>query len=122
MGGAETGRWSGEGAQQEWGQDFRGKGPRGYRRSDQRIHEEVCDALTDDPHIDASNMEVTVKDGEVTLSGAVSSREEKRMAEDLVERISGVKDVTNNLRVQQPQQQQQAQGQVEKMTSPPARH
>lgn len=77
----------------------RGRGPRGYRRSDDRIREDVCDCLTDDPYIDASNLEVTVKDCEVTLSGTVVRREDKRRAEDLAERISGVKDVRNNLRV-----------------------
>ena len=35
----------------------------------------------------------------MTLSGTVNSREEKRRAEDLSERVSGVKDVSNNLRV-----------------------
>src|SRR5687768_9699859 len=56
---------------------FRGRGPRGYQRSDDRIREDVCERLSDDPQIDASNMEVTVKTGEVTLSGTVSSREDK---------------------------------------------
>jgi len=79
---------------------FRGRGPRGYQRSDERIREDVCECLTDDPMIDASNMEVTVKGGEVTLSGTVSSRDQKRRAMDLVEDISGVKDVHNNLRVE----------------------
>ena len=78
---------------------FRGRGPRGYRRSDERIREDVCDCLTDDPQLDASNLEVTVKECEVTLSGIVNRREDKRRAEDLVESISGVKDVRNNLRV-----------------------
>ena len=118
MGGAETG--SGGGSMRTWGQgsegQHRGKGPRGYRRSDERIREEVCDCLTDDPRIDASNLEVTVKDCEVTLSGSVNSREEKRRAEDLIERLSGVKDVTNNLRVTQ-----QAQT-GENIASPSARH
>ena len=40
-----------------------------------------------------------VIDGEVTLSGSVMSRDQKRCAEDVAERISGVKDVTNRLRV-----------------------
>jgi hypothetical protein len=93
MGGAETGSSAYRAA------EFRGKGPRGYRRSDDRIREDVCDLLTEDPILDASNLEVTAKDGEVTLSGSVNSREDKRRAEDLVESISGVKDVHNTLRV-----------------------
>jgi osmotically-inducible protein OsmY len=100
--------------------NFRGRGPRGYRRSDERIREDVCDCLTDDAQLDASNLEVTVKDCEVTLAGSVNRREDKRRAEDLAESISGVKDVRNNLRVSQEQPgtersgmlgQQQSQGQ-----------
>jgi hypothetical protein len=78
----------------------RGRGPKGYRRSDERIHEDVCERLTEDPFIDASNVEVVVKDGEVTLNGTVSSRGLKRRAEDLAELASGVAHVQNNLRVQ----------------------
>ena len=88
----------GQGNTREPGQ-FRGRGPKGYRRSDERIREDVCECLTADDHIDASNIDVTVRDCEVTLSGTVSSREAKRRAEDLIERISGVKDVNNSLRV-----------------------
>ncbi|MGZ8407045.1 MAG: BON domain-containing protein, partial [Caulobacteraceae bacterium] len=77
----------------------RGRGPKGYQRSDERIREDVHDRLTDDHHLDASNIEVMVKDCEITLNGTVSSREDKRRAEDLVESCSGVKHVQNNLRV-----------------------
>lgn len=96
-GGAESGSslYGRMGTQEQ----HRGRGPRGYRRSDERIREDICDMLTEDPYIDASNMEVTVKDCEVTLSGTVNSREDKRRAEDLAERITGVKDVHNTLRV-----------------------
>src|SRR5688500_1769608 len=79
--------------------EFRGRGPRGYRRSDERIKEDVCQCLTDDSHIDASNIDVTVNDREVVLSGTVESRFEKRHAEDLIERLPGVRDVINSLRV-----------------------
>lgn len=78
----------------------RGRGPKGYTRSDDRIHEDVCERLTEDRFIDASNVEVTVKDGEVTLSGTVSSRGLKHRAEDLAELASGVRHVQNNLRVE----------------------
>ena len=78
---------------------FSGKGPRGYRRSDERIQDDVCQCLTDDDHIDASNIEVTVNDREVTLSGTVTSRMQKRHAEDLIEHLPGVRDVINSIRV-----------------------
>lgn len=77
----------------------RGRGPKGYARSDVHIREDVCDLLTDDPHVDASSVEVLVRDGEVTLSGAVDSRDARRHAEDLADRIRGVKHVGNDLRV-----------------------
>ncbi len=79
----------------------RGRGPRGYQRSDARILEDVNDRLTEDPHIDASEIEVRVENREVTLTGTVNSRFEKRHAEDLAESVSGVTHVQNNLRIQQ---------------------
>ncbi len=79
--------------------NHRGKGPKGYRRSDARILEDVNDRLADDPSVDASDIEVTVKDAEVTLTGHVTDRFEKRRAEDCVENASGVTHVQNNLRI-----------------------
>jgi hypothetical protein len=79
----------------------RGRGPKNYIRSDERIREDVNDRLTDSPYVDASEIEVMVSKGEVTLSGMVSNRWEKRNAEDLAEAVSGVSYVQNNLRVQQ---------------------
>ena len=79
--------------------EHRGRGPKGYTRSDERIREDVNDRLTDDGWLDASDVEVQVSSAEVTLTGEVSSREEKRRAEDIVEAVSGVKHVQNNLRV-----------------------
>jgi hypothetical protein len=80
-------------------QSFTGRGPRGYRRSDERIREELCDVLTEHPEIDASDIEVTVQHGEVTLSGMVEDRAAKHMAEQMAEEISGVDQVHNQLRV-----------------------
>jgi hypothetical protein len=79
----------------------RGRGPKGYTRSDDRIREDVNDRLSDDPFVDASEIEVSVSSCEVTLSGTVDSREAKRRAEDIAEQVSGVRHVQNNLRVQQ---------------------
>ena len=76
-----------------------GKGPKGYKRSDERIHDEVCERLTRHPLIDASLVEVHVQDGEVTLTGEVLDRRMKHMAEDVADEVSGVRDIHNQLRV-----------------------
>lgn len=78
---------------------YRGVGPKGYRRSDDRIREDVCDALTEHPAVDASDCTVKVENGEVTLEGEVDARRVKHLAEDLACECSGVVDVHNRLRV-----------------------
>lgn len=80
--------------------DHSGRGPQNYTRSDDRIREDVNDSLTDDWGVDASNVTVTVKNGDVTLDGTVATRLQKRRAEDCAEEVSGVKNVQNNLRIQ----------------------
>ena len=103
-------RWANERQQpmrdlgSEWrtGGNLAGRGPRGYRRSDERIMEDVCDRLTDAPDVDASDIEVNVTNGEVTLGGSVGDRRQKRRSEDLIENLSGVREVHNNLRVARP--------------------
>lgn len=79
--------------------DHRGRGPSDYTRSDERIREDINDALTHDWRLDASHVRVTVKDGEVTLEGTVDSRQDKRRAEDLADNITGAHHVQNNLRL-----------------------
>lgn len=76
-----------------------GRGPKNYTRSDDRIREDVSDRLTDDPLVDASDIDVSVESQEVTLTGTVASRNERRLAEECAESVSGVKYVQNNLRV-----------------------
>ncbi|MCA1490299.1 BON domain-containing protein [Ensifer sp. NBAIM29] len=79
--------------------EYRGKGPKGYTRSDSRIQEDVSDRLSDDGALDASDIEVSVSNGEVQLSGFVNSKWAKRRAEDCAEDVSGVTNVQNNIRV-----------------------
>ena len=79
--------------------EHRGRGPKNYSRSDDRIREDVSDRLSDAPDLNASDIDVTVEGGEVTLTGTVDSRRAKRRAEDLADDVSGVKHVQNNLRV-----------------------
>ncbi len=79
--------------------DHRGRGPMNYTRSDARIAEDVNDRLTEDPWVDARQIEVTVSGAEITLAGKVDSRQARRRAEDIAEQVSGVRHVQNNLRV-----------------------
>jgi hypothetical protein len=78
----------------------RGRPPKGYTRSDERIREDVNDMLSDHPWVDASEVEVRVQEGIVTLTGTVEDRDTKRTIEDLAHEARGVKDVQNQLRVQ----------------------
>ncbi len=76
-----------------------GRGPKGYQRSSERIREDVCERLTQHGQIDASEIDVQVQEGEVTLAGTVDTRQAKRLAEDTAFSVSGVRDVHNQLRV-----------------------
>ena len=78
----------------------RGKGPKGYRPSDERLRERICERLTDDPFIDATEIDVSVANGEVTLSGSVDTRRMKFAVEELVASIHGVDAVSNAVRIQ----------------------
>lgn len=75
-----------------------GRGPRDYRRSDGRILEDVCEWLAEDPRVDASDIDVSVTDADVTLRGHVADRRMRRLAEDIAARVPGVRDVFNQLR------------------------
>ena len=76
-----------------------GKGPKNWQRSDERIREEVNEALARHPEIDASEIEVKVQGGEVILTGTVTDRRAKRQAEDVAERVFGASEVQNQIRV-----------------------
>jgi osmotically-inducible protein OsmY len=78
---------------------YRGRGPKNYRRSDERIRDDINDRLTDNDWLDASDVDVSVHSGEVILSGTVDSRYAKRLAEDIADSVTGVNNVQNNLRV-----------------------
>ncbi len=77
-----------------------GKGPKSYRRSDASIQEEVCEEMTLHPELDATHIEVKVSKSIVTLTGTVSSRAMKRLAETCIDHVSGVLDVFNHVQVE----------------------
>lgn len=77
--------------------NYRGRGPKGYRRSDEQIKEDVSEALYRNTVVDASQIEVFVSQGIVTLKGIVDSREQKKAAESAAENLAGVDDIYNDL-------------------------
>ncbi|MBV8889060.1 MAG: BON domain-containing protein [Alphaproteobacteria bacterium] len=81
---------------------YRGVGPRNYRRSAERIRDDLCDRLTEDPFLDASDIDVSVNGTEVTLKGTVEDRAAYRQAQSIAEDVAGVTQVYVNLRVRNP--------------------
>jgi hypothetical protein len=78
---------------------YAGRGPRGYVRSDERIREEIIDRLIRESWLDPTDVDVQVENGEVTLTGAVETRREKRLAADLAEAVPGVRNIFNRIRL-----------------------
>lgn len=56
-------------------------------------------ALAADPELKGANFILEVKEGVLTLSGAVASAEQKSRAEQVVRGVSGVKSVKNQIKV-----------------------
>jgi osmotically-inducible protein OsmY len=78
---------------------YRGRGPRGYVRSPARIYEDLCDRLTDNPFVDASDIEVVIAGTEVTLNGTVKDPIALRQAQAIAEEVAGVTHVHNRLQL-----------------------
>lgn len=95
--GGDTGRYGGDERRPE--RSYRGIGPKGYQRSDERLKEVVCERLCDDDRIDASEISLEVENGEVTVEGMVPRRAMKYCVEDVIEQC-GVTEIHNRLRVE----------------------
>jgi hypothetical protein len=78
---------------------LRRTGPKGYKRSDDRIREDICEHLMDISDIDSSEVEVRVHEGRVTLEGNVPVRSMRYEIEDIAAATLGVQDVENNIGV-----------------------
>lgn len=66
--------------------------------NDERIRKNVTERMADDTDLDASDIEVGVENGAVTLSGSVDSLWDKRRAEDIAKSVPGVRGINNKLR------------------------
>jgi hypothetical protein len=92
--------WLGDKVREMTGE--RPRGPKGYKRSDERIHDDVCERIARSG-VDADEVEVRVEGGEVTLAGTVRSRWEKWRLEEVADDAFGVEEVHNHVRVSRPQ-------------------
>jgi osmotically-inducible protein OsmY len=68
-------------------------------RSDRDIEKDVRAELEWDPYVDPTDIEVSVKDGVVTLTGFVRKLIEKYEAENAAKRIAGVIGVANDIQL-----------------------
>lgn len=71
-------------------------------KTDEQIKQDVTNQLTWDSRVDASDVIIAVEDGEVTISGTVSSYSASSAARDIASSVRGVTEVTNLLTVKFP--------------------
>jgi osmotically-inducible protein OsmY len=67
--------------------------------SDDQIYDNVRRKLADDQVVKGGAMEVEVKGGVVTLRGKVETDQQRSRAAKIAHKVSGVKDVNNQLEV-----------------------
>ena len=80
-----------------------GVGSDDYKPSDERIEREMNDHMAEHSYIDTTEIVVSVKNGEITLDGSVPDNEQKNYAEEVAQKVSGVKNVHNQLKIKKPQ-------------------
>lgn len=67
--------------------------------TEQRLQERIDTALTSNPYLPGKRVLCRTDQGQVTLSGKVSSYFQKQMAQEAVRRLDGVQQVENLLEV-----------------------
>lgn len=76
----------------------------GDQKVDDRIYDQVRMRLTTDADVKGGGLDVSVKDGVVTIKGRVDTDKGKSRATKLAKKVKGVKDVDNELQVGPPTQ------------------
>jgi hypothetical protein len=78
---------------------LKGRGPKGYVRSDEHVRHALEEALAVDPTLDPSDVTVAVTDGVVTLSGSVAGWRTRHAVRAIAEAIAGPGGVKDALTV-----------------------
>ena len=68
-------------------------------KSDLQLHKDVLDELRWDPRVNEAEIGVAAKDGVVTLTGSIPTFAQKYAAEKVVERVTGVRAIADDLHV-----------------------
>jgi osmotically-inducible protein OsmY len=71
-------------------------------QTDKDLEAAIGRAIEDDQRVNAMQTKIAVKGGRVTLTGTARDVEEKEAAESLVRRVSGVRDVENQIQINRP--------------------
>jgi BON domain len=82
---------------EEQGRRQTNSGPRSRRRPDEALAQEIREILTSDPELEATDIEVEVEGGAVTIRGVVIDSDARLLAEELVESLPGVREIHNRL-------------------------
>lgn len=90
--------WSEDSRSEASHENHSGKGPKGWSSSES-ILAQANQALYLHPSLDASDLEIRMEGDILVLTGTVMNRQQKKSAERIVENLSGVKDVRNELRI-----------------------
>jgi osmotically-inducible protein OsmY len=78
---------------------LRGRGPKGYARTDAHLRHAIEEALAADPTLDPGGVEVGVKDGKVTLAGSVAGRRSREAVLAIAAAIAGANAVAHTLKI-----------------------
>lgn len=80
--------------------------------NDLQLRQNVIDELEFAPHVDAANIGVAAAKGVVTLSGHVTSYDQKLTVEETVRHVKGVKAIASELDVRYPWQKKTADDEI----------
>jgi len=75
-----------------------GVAPRRFKRSDEMILDHVAEALTWSPDVDARDITIAVRDGDVILSGTVPERDMIFIVDEIMESVHGIRNFDNHLK------------------------
>ncbi|HBY95098.1 MAG: BON domain-containing protein [Ardenticatenaceae bacterium] len=77
-------------------------------KTDTELQRDLLDELEWEPGVHPEEIDVAVEDGVVTLSGRVASLAERQVAESAARRITGVREVVNNIEVKPPRRSERS--------------